>query len=214
MQLHKIGGIWRKLKGKRQPDRPEPPLHPQTPPRDPRIYPHTPISPLTYPRHCQRQPSHLQMFLTLNRHHMTPSFFPESSLTSPDKPNASQTVWWVHGSSQGFSWETCEAVWGAWGCFEVSRGGLGVLAGVSTLREVSGSIFYSIPTNFHGALIETLTFSRRPEGPRCLKYQNVPKLQSFWAIGKPRERFQSWDIRVYFISVPMDHTVVGIHSHS
>ena len=56
MRLHKIRGIWRKLKGKRQPDRPEPPLHPQTPPRDPQIYPHTPISPLTYPRHCQRQP--------------------------------------------------------------------------------------------------------------------------------------------------------------
>ena len=58
-------------------------------------------------------------------------------------------------------------------------GMLGVLAGVSMLLEVSGSIFYSIPTNIHGALIKALTFSRRPEGPRCLKYQNVPKLRSF-----------------------------------
>ena len=122
-------------------------------------------------------PRHLQTFLTLNRHHLTPSFLPESSLTSSNKPNASQTVWWVLGSSQGFSRETCEGVWGALGCFEVSRDVLGVLAGASMLRDVSGSIFYSIPTNFRGALMKALTFSRRPEGPRCLKYQNVPKLR-------------------------------------
>ena len=55
--------------------------------------------------------------------------------------------------------------------------------------------------------MRSLTFSSRPGGPRCLKYQNVPKLRSFWANGKPREKFQSWDIRVYFIPVPNDHTV-------
>ena len=65
------------------------------------------------------------------------------------------------------------------GCFEVSRDVLGVLAGVSMLLEVSGSIFYSISNNFHGALIKVLTFSRRPEGPGCFKYQNVPKLRPF-----------------------------------
>ena len=39
--------------------RPEPPLHPPTPPRDPQISPHTPMSPLTYPIHWQRQPQTL-----------------------------------------------------------------------------------------------------------------------------------------------------------
>ena len=187
--------------------RPNPPLHPPNPQETLR-YPHTL---LCHPLHildiAKGSPRHLQTFLTLNRHHLSPSFLPESSRTSPDKPNASKTVWWVFGSSQGFSWETCEGVWGAWGCFEVSTDVLTVLAGVSMLWEVSGSIFYSISTNFHGALLKVLTFSRRPEGPRCLKYQNVPKLRSFWAIGKPRKRFQSWDIGVYFIPVPTDHTV-------
>ena len=53
----------------------------------------------------------------------------------------------------------------------------------------------------------SLTFSSGPWGPKCLKYQNVPNLGSFRAIGKRWERFQSWDIRIYFISVPKDHTV-------
>ena len=188
--------------------RPESPFTLQQP-QDTLRYTHTlPYHPWHILDIVKGSPKHLQTFLTLNRHHLTPSFLPESSLTSSNKPNASQTVWWVLGSSQGFSWETCEGVWGAWGCFEVSRGVLGVLAGVSMLWEVSGSIFYSIPTNFHGALMKVLTFSRRPEGPRCLKYQNVPKFRSFWAIGKPRERFQIWDIRVYFIALQLDHTVV------
>ena len=53
-----------------------------------------------------------------------------------------------------------------------------------------------------------LNFFSRPEDPKCLKYQNVPNLGSFWAIGKPWERFQSGDIRIYFIPVPKDHTVI------
>ena len=53
----------------------------------------------------------------------------------------------------------------------------------------------------------SLTFSSGPWGPKCLKYQNVPHLGSFWAIGKPWERFQRWDIIIYFIPVPNDHTV-------
>ena len=52
-----------------------------------------------------------------------------------------------------------------------------------------------------------LPFSSWPRVPKCLKYQNVPKLRSFWAIWKPWEIFQSWDMRVYFIPVPNDHTV-------
>ena len=56
----------------------------------------------------------------------------------------------------------------------------------------------------------SLTFSSGPWGSKCLKYQNVSNLGSFWAIGKPWERFQSWDIRIYFIPVPKDHTVVHI----
>ena len=55
----------------------------------------------------------------------------------------------------------------------------------------------------------SLTFSSGPWGPKCLKYQNVPHLGSFWAIGKPWERFQRWDIIIYFIAVLNDHTVVS-----
>ena len=51
------------------------------------------------------------------------------------------------------------------------------------------------------------TFSSISGGPRCLKYQNVPKLRSFWPIGKPRSRFQSRVIKVYFSSVPDNHSV-------
>ena len=83
----------------------------------------------------------------------------------------------------------------------------GMLGGVSVLSELYGSAFYSNLIYVNGALIKSLTFSKRHGGPRCLKYQNVPTLRSFWPIGNPRERFQSWDIRVYFIPVPDDHTV-------
>ena len=83
----------------------------------------------------------------------------------------------------------------------------GLLEGVSVLSEVSGSAFYSNLIYINCALIKSLTFSKRRGGPRCLKYQNVSTSRSFWPIGNPWERFQSWDIRVYFIPVPKDHTV-------
>ena len=83
----------------------------------------------------------------------------------------------------------------------------GLLEGVSVLSEVSGSAFYSNLIYINCALIKSLTFSKRRGGPRCLKYQNVPTSRSFWPIGNPWERFQSWDIRIYFIPVPKDHTV-------
>ena len=86
----------------------------------------------------------------------------------------------------------------------------GLLEGVSVLSEVSGSAFYSNLIYINCALIKSLTFSKRRGGPRCLKYQNVPTSRSFWPIGNPWERFQSWDIRVYFIPVPDDHTVITL----
>ena len=33
--------------------------------------------------------------------------------------------------------------------------------------------------NLRHSQMESLTFSSRPGGPKCLKYQNVPKLQKF-----------------------------------
>ena len=111
-------------------------------------------------------------------------------------------------SSQGCSWGTGKCVWDAWGCFGVSSGVLGVLEGVGGLRGVSGSLFLPISFNFLKLQMDSLTFCNRPEGPKCLKYQNVPKLRSFWAIGKPHERFQSRVIKVYFIPLLLDHTVV------
>ena len=69
------------------------------------------------------------------------------------------------------------------GVFWVSRGVLGVLEGVSGLWESSRSVFYSIPINIHGAPIKALTFSKRREDPRCLKYQNFPEVMvvlTYW----------------------------------
>ena len=103
---------------------------------------------------------------------------------------ASQNVWWVLGSSQ-----RCSS--GTGGVSGVPKGGFyclwvfwGVFWGVSVLSEVYGSAFYSNLIYINGAL----TFSKRRGCPRCLKYQNVPT-------------FQSWDTRVYFISVSDDHTI-------
>ena len=111
------------------------------------------------------------------------------------------------GSGQGCSWGTGECVSGAWGCFGVFSGVLGLFEGVGGLRGVSGSLLPSFPFNVRKSQMRILNFFSRPEDPKCLKYQNVPNLGSFWAIGKPWKRFQSWDIRIYFIPVPNDHTV-------
>ena len=111
------------------------------------------------------------------------------------------------GSGQGCSWGTGECVSGAWGCFGVFSGVLGLFEGVGGLRGVSGSLLPSFPFNVRKSQMRILNFFSRPEDPKCLKYPNVPKLGPFWAIGKPWERFQSWDIRIYFIPVPKNHTV-------
>ena len=92
------------------------------------------------------------------------------------------------------------------GIYGVSRGNWRVYGG---LRRVSGCLFPSISSNFRKLQMRSLKFSSRPGGPRCLKYQNVPKLRSFWPIGKPRERFQSRVIKVYFIPFLLDHTVAN-----
>ena len=55
----------------------------------------------------------------------------------------------------------------------------GMLGGVSVLSELYGSAFYSNLIYVNGALIKSLTFSKRRGGPRCLKYQNVPTSRSF-----------------------------------
>ena len=65
------------------------------------------------------------------------------------------------------------------GWFLLSSGVLGVLGGVSVLSELYGSAFYSNLIYVNGALIKSLTFSKRHGCPRCLKYQNVPTLPSF-----------------------------------
>ena len=94
-------------------------------------------------------------------------------------------------------------------CLGISEGVLGCWKVKEGLGAEAGNIFLSISFNFREPQIISLTISNRPRGLRCLKYQNVPKLRLFWPIGKPREMFQSWDIRVYFIPVPDDHTVIG-----
>ena len=54
-------------------------------------------------------------------------------------------------------------------------------------------------------IFATLAFPIRPGGPKCLKYQNVPKLRPFDLLGSLGGGL---DKRVYFISVPDDHTVI------
>ena len=55
----------------------------------------------------------------------------------------------------------------------------GMLGSVSVLSELYSSAFYSNFKSVNGELIKSLTFSKRREGPICLKYQNVPMLRSF-----------------------------------
>ena len=74
--------------------------------------------------------------------------------------------------------------------FQVPEGVLGLFEGVGGLRGVSGSLLPSFPSNVRKSQLRILNFFSRPEDPKCLKYQNVPNLGSFWAIGKPWERFQ------------------------
>ena len=45
------------------------------------------------------------------------------------------------------------------------------------LRGVFGSLFPSFAFNSRKSQIRFVTFSSRPSGPRCLKYQNVPELR-------------------------------------
>ena len=92
-------------------------------------------------------------------------------------------------------------VWGAWGCFGVSRGVLGVLEGVRMLWGISRSVSYSIPTNFHGALIKALTFSRRPGCFKCLKYHVKSSLlmSSLHKMSSNNIAFQTFDIKVSYI---------------
>ena len=94
-----------------------------------------------------------------------------------------------------------------WECLEISECVWGVSRGSWRVKGVSDSIFPSVSFNFGKSQIRSLTFSGRPRGPKCLKYQNVPIWGLFWPIGKPWEMFQSWVIKVYFISVLMEHTV-------
>ena len=75
------------------------------------------------------------------------------------------------------------------------------------LRRCLIVFFPLISFNFRKPHMRSLWFCSRPGAPKCLKYQNVQKLRSFWPIGKPRERFQSWVITVYFIPLLLDHTV-------
>ena len=75
--------------------------------------------------------------------------------------------------------------------FQVPEGVLGLFEGVGGLRGLSGSLLPSFPFNVRKSHMRILNFFSRPEDPKCLKYQNVPNLGSFWAIGKPWERFQS-----------------------
>ena len=108
-------------------------------------------------------------------------------------------------------------LWGCLGCLGVFWSVQGCFGSVGGCIHALRGIWEHFLLNSHqfpSALIKALTFSRRPEGPRCLKYWNVPKLWLFWAIGKHRERFQSWDIRVYFIPVPDDHTVEELRPSS
>ena len=50
----------------------------------------------------------------------------------------------------------------------------------------------------------------KSEGPKCLKYQNVPYKRNFWHIVKPWERFQRWVRLIYFLTVPDEHIVSWI----
>ena len=71
--------------------------------------------------------------------------------------------------------------------------------------------FHQIPsmlTDIFKLQISPMRLPIKSEGHRCLKYQNAPYIRKFWHIGKPWERFQCWVRRIYFLTVPDDHTVI------
>ena len=80
-----------------------------------------------------------------------------------------------------------------------------------TAWESEGMNFHQIPsmmTNVFKLLISPMRLPSKSEGHRYLKYQNVPYIPNFWHIGKPWEGFKCWVRRIYFLTVPNDHTVV------
>ena len=66
-----------------------------------------------------------------------------------------------------------------WECLGISEGVCGKFEGVQGLRGVSGSLLPSFAFNFRESQIRFSTFSSRPGGSSCLKYQNVIKLRLF-----------------------------------
>ena len=63
-----------------------------------------------------------------------------------------------------------------WECLGISEG---VCEAYGGLRGVFGSLFPSFAFNSRKSQIRFMTFSSRPGGPRCFKYQNVPELRLF-----------------------------------
>ena len=63
-----------------------------------------------------------------------------------------------------------------WECLGISEGVCGKLEG---LRGAGRGVWQSFPFNSRKSQIRFMTFSSRPGGPRCFKYQNVPELRSF-----------------------------------
>ena len=63
-----------------------------------------------------------------------------------------------------------------WECLRVAVGRWRAYGG---LRGVFGRLFPSDAFNSRKSQIRFMTFSSRPGGPRCFKYQNVPELRSF-----------------------------------
>ena len=56
----------------------------------------------------------------------------------------------------------CQEVF--WGCWMV----------YGRLKGMCSSLFPSISFNFRKSQMKSVTFSSRPRGPKCRKYQNVP----------------------------------------
>ena len=147
MRLPKIGGNWR---GK---DYQTPPWAPFTTPysytlRQPPEtlrYLHTlPCHPIHILDIAKGSPKHLQIFLTLTRHHLTPPFLPEFPLTSPWQTKCLTNCLMSAKALTGCLVRVLGVPGGVLECPGVFWG---VLEGVSMLWEVSGGIFYSIPYN-------------------------------------------------------------------
>ena len=72
---------------------------------------------------------------------------------------------------------------------------------------MSCSLFPSISFNLRKSQMKSMTFFRRPRGPKMSQISKCPDVRVVLTYREALGEVSELNIKVYFISVPMDHTV-------